>query len=410
MMRSLFSGVSGLRSHQVRMDVIGNNVANVNTVGYKAGRMTFKEGFSQLIQGATRATENSGGINPLQIGLGTQVGSVDMVFTQGSMESTGIKTDLGIQGESFFAVRQGNQQFYTRAGNFQLDSSGRLVSASNGFVVQGRMANNGELSGAITDIKLPFGEQSPAKSTEKVNITGNLNASATAGPTSRAETSISVYDSLGNKHELTVEMEKTGDNAWSWKVISPTDPSPATGSGAFSFNADGTMVPIGAPPTITFAPTGADPMSMELELGAGGKGLTQFAGSSTAALRDQDGYPMGTLEDFSIDARGTIVGSFSNGLTVPIAQLALVDFNNPGGLVRQGDNMYAVSPNSGTPVIGYSGEGTASSIMSGALEMSNVDLAAEFTNMIIAQRGFQANSRMISNADEMLQEVVNLKR
>src|SRR4028118_70807 len=178
MLRSLFAGVSGLRNHQVRMDVIGNNIANVNTVAFKSGRVTFKEGFAQLLQGASRPPGDQGGINPIQVGLGMQVGSIDQLFTQGNIETTGVTTDLAIQGDSLFVVRKGNQSFYTRSGNFQIDAAGQLVSPTNGFVVQGKTYVNGVLQDGIQDIKLPFNQKVTAKATSDLNLAGNLNASA----------------------------------------------------------------------------------------------------------------------------------------------------------------------------------------------------------------------------------------
>src|SRR5262245_32267412 len=212
MMRSLFSGVSGLRNHQVRMDVIGNNVSNVNTVAFKAGRVTFKEGFAQLLQGASRPPGDHGGINPIQVGLGMQVGSIDTMFQQGNLETTGLNTDLALQGDSFFVVAKGNEHFYTRSGNFQLDAGGRLVSPTNGFVVQGKMAVNGVFQDGIRDIVLPFGQKTSAKATDSLALAGNLNASVPnftgafnaanrADPVNAAswtESSITVYDSLRN--------------------------------------------------------------------------------------------------------------------------------------------------------------------------------------------------------------------
>jgi flagellar hook protein FlgE len=229
MMRSLFSGVSGLRNHQVRMDVIGNNISNVNTVAFKAGRVTFKEGFAQLLQGASRPPGDHGGINPIQVGLGMQVGSIDTIFNQGNLETTGLNTDLAIQGDSFFTVAKGAQHFYTRAGNFQLDANGKLVSPTNGFVVQGRMADNGVFMPGMRDIVLPFGQKTAAKPTDSTALAGNLNsaapifdttASATGGfdAASRAdpankdswtESTMSVFDSLGNQQDLKLQFWKT---------------------------------------------------------------------------------------------------------------------------------------------------------------------------------------------------------
>jgi len=415
MMRSLFAGVSGLRNHQVRMDVIGNNVANVNTVAFKTSRVTFKEGFAQMLQGASRPPGDHGGINPIQVGLGMQIGSIDQLFTQGNIETTGINTDLAIQGDSMFVVAKGNQHFYTRSGNFQLDADGRLVSPTNGFVVQGRMASEGILQEGITDIRLPFGQKTPAKATTSVAIGGNLNASAAPG--TEVSTSITVYDSLGAKHELKITFVKsTEPGEWKWTPdMGSTGTASIVGTGRAVFNETGTLM-FGAdgsefpPIQFTGLASGASDFSITLQPGSNVNGLTQFENSSTAVLRDQDGYTMGTLQNFSIDRTGTVTGAFTNGMNVTLGQIVLADFNNPGGMLRVGDNMYAVSGNSGGAVLGYALEGSQSFLTSGALEMSNVDLAQEFTSMIVSQRGFQANSRVITNSDEMLQEVVNLKR
>jgi flagellar hook protein FlgE len=443
MLRSLFSGVSGLRNHQIRMDVIGNNIANVNTVAFKAGRVTFKEGFAQLVAGASRPPGDQGGINPIQVGLGSQIGSIDTLFSQGNIETTGIATDLAIQGESFFVVAKGNQHNYTRSGNFQLDADGKLVSPTNGFVVQGRMALNGVMQDGIQDIKLPFGQKTAAKPTDKVTLAGNLDASAapfSAGPFATVDpmdpaqralpqnagaykdVSITVYDSLGSKHDVKVTMWKTAQSQWDWKAdptgmnISAAGITEVAGTHPMTFLSDGTLDTTAfIPPQLSFTPNdGAAPVVFTLDpTGAslgGTNGLTQFAGSSNAVLRDQDGYASGTLQNFSIDRSGTISGAFSNGTTMALGQITLADFNNPGGLVRSGDNMYSVSGNSGNAVLGFALQGAQSEVTSGALEMSNVDLAQEFTSMIIAQRGFQANGRVITTSDQMLEELVQLKR
>ncbi|MBL8961400.1 MAG: flagellar hook protein FlgE [Gemmatimonadetes bacterium] len=431
MMRSLFAGVSGLRNHQVRMDVIGNNISNVNTVAFKAGRVTFKEGFAQLLQGASRPPGDLGGTNPIQIGLGMQIGSVDMMYQQGNLETTGLATDLAIQGDAMFVVKKGTQNFYTRSGNFQLDAQGNLVSPTNGFVVQGRMADNGVFLDGIRDIVLPVGQKTAAKATDLVALAGNLNASApvftgTFDATGRAdplnktswtETSITIFDSLGNQHDLKLQFWKTAADTWSWQVdgtnlpagFTPPNSTPQT----LQFDAQGVLQTVAPtdPPVITFQPAGANLVSVTLDLGGNTvNGITSFAGTSTAVLKDQNGYAAGQLENFSIDRTGLITGAFTNGTNVVLGQIVLADFNNPGGLLRVGDNMYAVSGNSGGAVLGYALEGIQSTLTSGALEMSNVDLAQEFTSMIVTQRGFQANSRVITSSDEMLQELVNLKR
>ncbi len=438
MPRALSAAVSGLRNQQTKMDVIGNNVSNVNTIAFKAGRVTFKEGFAQLMSAATRPTDNLGGMNAQQVGLGSQIGSIDTQFTQGNLETTGNSTDLAIQGNSFFVVKKDAQSFYTRAGNFEVDSNGTLVLPSNGFKVQGRMATNGKLGDSIGDIRIPIGQTAPANQTTKVALSGNLDAAAAAfdkggaatldalDPAQRAlpqnagsfkDMSITVYDSLGTKHELKMVMWKTGANTWDWKFDKTgMDITSAgiteSGTHPITFNPDGTLDTSGTftPPGAKFTPNsgGAD-VDLTLDLGSGMTGLSQFAGSSSAVMRDQDGYSNGTLQTFTIDASGTILGAFTNGTTQTLGQIVLADFNNPGGLQRVGDNMYQVTGNSGLAVTGFAGEGTTSSIASGALEMSNVDLAQEFTDMIVAQRGFQANGRVITTSDQMLAELVQLK-
>jgi flagellar hook protein FlgE len=440
MLRSLFAGVSGLRNHQIRMDVIGNNVSNVNTVAFKSGRVTFKEGFAQLLQGGSRPPGDQGGINPIQVGLGMQIGSIDTIFSQGNLETTGLNTDVAIQGDSFFVVRKGTQSFFTRSGNFQIDADGRLVAPTNGFVVQGKTAVNGVFQDGVTDIRLPFGQKTSALATSSMNLAGNLDASAPvfdttdpdgAGPASAGfnadtravaansgawtETSITAFDSLGTKYDVKIHLFKTGANTWDWQ-IDPTNLVAAgvpiasiTGNGTFTFSPDGTLLNPTLQ-TIAFAPSGADPVAITVDPGSGVNGITQYSATSTAVLRDQNGYTSGTLQNFSIDRAGTITGSFTNGVNVTLAQIVLADFNNPAGLLRIGDNMYQESSNSGGPVFGFALEGSQSALTSGALEMSNVDLAQEFTSMIVAQRGFQANSKVITTSDEMLQELVNLKR
>lgn len=460
MLRSLSSAVTGLRNQQIQLDIISNNVANANTTAFKSGRIEFKEGFAQLVAGASRPPGDHGGVNPIQVGLGSQVASVDTLFSQGNIETTGLQTDLAIQGDSFFVVAKGTQHFYTRAGNFQLDADGRLVSPSNGFVVQGRMAVNGVFMDGIQDIKLPFGQKTAARATTQVNLNGNLDATAQpfdrgtaatvdpldpvqrmipANRKSYKDVSITAYDSLGTKHELKVVFWKTAANEWDWRIdtngldIDPAFDDPALGgtqtasdplvdgivevrgTHPFKFLADGSLDADPATfdvPTISFKPnSGAETVEITIDpRGTGVNGLTQFAGAHNAVLRDQDGYQSGMLTNFSIDRSGTIVGSFTNGTNVTLAQIMLADFNNPSGLQRIGDNMYTTTGNSGAPVLGLPLEGSQSEVTSGALEMSNVDLANEFTKMITSNRAFQANGRMITSSDRMLEELVNLVR
>lgn len=424
-MRALFAGVSGLRNHQVRMDTIGNNIANVNTIGFKASRVTFEESFAQLLQGASRPAGRAGdatfGTNPIQIGLGMNIGSVDMRYTQGSLQNTGETTDLAIQGDSLFVVSDGTQQFYTRSGNFQLDADGRLVASTNGFVVQGRNAVDGQLQDEITDIKLPFGQKASARETGQVTLGGNLNAGAESGTAEiERETTIAIFDSQGKKHEMTVEFNKDpGDsdpNTWEYTVSLPSgDTINSGGSGTLVFDTEGRLdTSASTTPDLDFTPAGfpnSESQTVAMNFGEGAlDGITQFESPSTAVIEEQDGFTMGDLRDISIDNTGTITGSFTNGINQTLGQIVLADFNNPRGLIRRGDNMFQVSANSGSPVLGFAGDGSQSKITSGALEMSNVDLSEQFTDMITTQRGFQANARTITTSDEMMQELVSIVR
>lgn len=450
MMRALFAGVSGLRNHQVRMDVIGNNIANVNTVAFKSSRVTFAESFNQLLQGATRPPANSGGRNPTQIGNGMNIASIDTKFTQGTIQGTGVKTDVAISGDAFFVVKGNGKTLYTRAGNFQFDANGRLVSPSNGFITQGINADplgNFSSSSAVTDIDLTLNLKSPARATQNLSLAGNLNLNQRILQTTPAtisephQMSITVYDTAGQAHNLVMTFKQvfTGtpaapDNTWTFSITSATGTvegidnaaTPATGAldadqGLVTFNAQGQMVDFSngvvslssEPVRIRVTPTsGGTPFDVVLDPGSINdiNGLSQFANPSNAVFTAQDGYTSGDLQDISIDSTGVITGFYTNGVSRPVAQLSLASFNNPTALLRRGDNMYEPSANSGVPVLGFAGTSITSTITASALESSNVDLSEQFTEMITAQRGFQASARVITTSDEMLTELVNLKR
>ena len=418
-LRALSAGVSGLRNHQLLMDVIGNNIANINTIGFKSSRATFSDLFTQTLRGATQSIGGNGGSNPIQVGLGTSINTLDTLFTQGNIESTGISTDLAIQGSGFFIVKKDGQNLFTRVGTFQLDATGKLVNPGTGAVVQGKVADDAGVvpSGTkLDDIKLSLDKKAPAKATSTVKFSGNLDSAAATGSTFPA--SVTIFDSLGNRINLTMTFTKAAAaNSWTWAA---TAPAPATitagGSGTATFKADGsldTFTYAGGATALAMTPgTGASALGITLDVGTPGvfAGVTQSQGTSTVSPREQNGYSYGNLTNISVDQTGRIIGTFSNGTVITLAQIMLAEFNNPGGLQKVGNNMYNISGNTGTPGIVTAGESSSSTIVSGSLEQSNVDLADEFTRMITAQRGFQSNARVITSSDEFLNEVVNLKR
>ncbi|MFH2037156.1 MAG: flagellar hook-basal body complex protein [Candidatus Zixiibacteriota bacterium] len=666
MMAALFSGVTGLTNNLTKMNVIGNNIANVNTIGFKGGRVTFREALVQTFRAAGRPSAISGGTNPIQVGLGMRVSTIDTLFQQGGLETTGQVTDLAIQGSGFFVLSDGSGTFYTRAGGFSFDANSALVDPATGMFVQGKMADeNGDIpsSATVGAIVMPFGQQDPARATTTVQLGNNLNSMATTAEATRVTVSttgitnvsgeaingaggthnlviagsqatratwtganvgndgtpdiangglngnltvnmrltdlgitvfddfevtidgsfktslgelnntstvsdllnslnqisgleaalvggeiqltrskagndpsielsnssltlnangaaiagniagvifgipdgsnqviqgigfngndhtfvctdtfmpnvtsgtpttttlevvvdettgladeidglggggvsistqemglhagtaqiitedtehtanISIYDSQGGIHSLLINFTKSArPNMWYWQAsFTGTEIITAGGDGTVEFNTDGSLMEFqytGAT-ALSFNPnTGAAPMTISIDAGTTGHfdGITGFADTgdqNTAALIHQDGHSLGILDKISIDKGGNIIGNFTNGLSRTLAQLILVDFNNQAGLLKAGGSLYQASANSGPAIEGVAGETIAATISSGALEASSVDIAAEFTNMISAQRSFQANARVISTSDQLLDELVNIKR
>ncbi len=487
MMMSMFSSVSGLKAHQTRMDVIGNNIANVNTVGFKASRSTFAEMFSQTSKGAGSPDQATGrgGTNPMQIGLGMKIDAIDVSMARGSIQRTDSPTDLSIEGEGFFIVRggEGGAYTFTRAGNFSIDRLGNLVT-SEGSNVYGWMKYS------MTDTGYEFDTQEPIKainlyedeynlskriiaaqkSSEAV-LAGNLDATnaplntaiavddtalSTLAVTLDAVNStgaatpdgipdvggknlapqfivpINVYDELGNAYKVNVNMWKntvltTGTTATtqpkpitSWYYTVSGGDNATTGaalpaSGFIAFDATGKIVTSNAAlfntiPKVTITPnasTGARAFDVDLNL----KQLSMYSDDSSVKPLRIDGYPPGTLVTFSVGSDGILTGVYDNGRQQPLGRLGMATFANPAGLAKVGSNLFMSTSNSGefsqASIPGSDGAGT---IVPGTLEMSNVDLAKQFTDMIITQRGFQANSRVMTTSDEILQELTNLKR
>lgn len=416
-MRSLFSAVSGLRTHQTRMDVIGNNIANVNTPGYKSSRVTFQEVFSQTLRGASSPSGTSqaerGGTNPMQVGLGVNVASIDTIQTPGNLQPTSRLTDVAIEGNGFFVVLDGESRSYTRVGNFSTDGDGILVDYEGRKVMGWASGSDGNLPVNRTGqnlgpLSIQVGSNMPAKATSNVQWIKNLDAEAPNGFSKT--TAVTVYDSLGRTQTVSVTFTRdtsgANPNSWNWaaELGDPTvDP---IGTGTIEFDNSGALIDPGVPASMSFSPEGADPINITMDFSS----LTQVAGPTTVESGAVDGWPTGTLESFSFDSNGVISGFYSNGKNRVLGQIALSNFANPSGLIKVGKNLFVESNNSGGADIGAAGTSGRGTVAPTALEMSNVDLAEEFTQMIITQRGFQANSRVITVSDELLQELVNLKR
>jgi flagellar hook protein FlgE len=413
MMRSLNAGVSGLQQYQEMMDVVGNNIANVNTVGYKANEVTLEDMISQTEAGAMAPTDDSGGTDPRQVGLGVTSGTISTIFTQGNLQTSSSPTDLAIQGNGFFILTQGNSatQYYTRDGSFNVDANNNLVNPSNGMEVQGWMADaNGDIntSAPLQNLTIPMGELMTSKQTDAASYVGNLDSTQTAGPTSDYQNTLQVYDSLGNSHLVTVTFEKTAvTNEWQWTASGPDITVGPDNTGVIDFDTNGNFVDQTGTLELDVAAQGA--MS-PLDINPNFSGVTQFGTASTITVGSQDGYAPGVLQSFTIGQDGSITGVYSNGSTKDVGQIALASFRNPGGLVKVGSSNYQSSPNSGIADIGGATTGSRGSIISGSLEMSNVDLSQEFTNMIVDERAYQANSKIIQTGDEMLQTLIGLKR
>jgi len=522
---ALYSGVSGIRAHQNMLDVIGNNLANINTYGYKSSRLLFADLLSQSMA-------NGGSGNPMQVGKGVKIGNISSNFSQGTLETTNNAFDFAIQGEGFFVVSGGDKNFFSRVGSFATDENNYLIDSNTGYKV---VDTNGN------DITIPYNSTVSGKSTSKVYLTGNLDASeansssevvmttsaltssstaatstttlnsldsnttdyvagdtilisgtkpdgssvsstytfasggtvqnlldaintafsssdTTNGATASIDsagkiviksnkagkdnlsvtltdggtntgkttwtnhdfsgatytTSVDIYDSQGTKHTVTMRFVKVGDNKWN--LAASMDSSNGTISTStisnIAFNSDGTFSSSGTN-QLSFKFNGiSSTQSVIFNLGTSGKsdGLTQNGGDSTAAATSQDGYEYGTFDSISVDSDGTINALYTNGITQTIATLKIALFSNLNGLARQGDNLYAQTSASGEPIYVTANSGRAGAVSSGYLEGSNVDMATELTSLITAQRGFQLNTKVITTADEILAEIVNLKR
>jgi flagellar hook protein FlgE len=561
MSTSLFTGIHGLRVHQQLLDVVGNNLANTNTVGFKTQRARFADLLYQTLAPATGSTAQTGGTNPVQVGLGAIVAAIDANLNQGAIETTGFQFDLALQGQGFFVVNNGSADLFTRAGTFNVDQKNFLIDPGTGMRVQ-RTGIIGEATATTpafqtpgdNDIQIPFGMGIPGQATRTINFRGNLSANAvgplaqtltsaqpfrsggvaatlatalnaldsntvdyiatdslrisgttrtgaavnatiplagffppgptvgnlitqinalfpgstaslsatgnliiqdnTTGPSQlsvaiadgtpappqigatnwaahtlalttagkdgdRVSTGIQVYDVQGTPHNLSMVFQKQAANRWDMTASIPAADGTMTDSQVIGilFNDNGSFLQVSGTGVgdgdITFQFTGLSAaQNVVLNLGSvnGFDGLTQFGGSTSAAAISQDGFAAGYLTAVSVAQDGVLNGVFTNGRSLALAQLAIANFANPGGLNREGDNLFTVSAQSGDPLIGSAQSGGRGSVLQGVLEQSNVDIAQEFTRLIVGQRGFQVNARTITVSDEVLEELASIVR
>ena len=399
---SMNSGVSGLQAESDALGIVGDNIANVNTVGFKASSVHFEDTLSQTLQSAGLAQSYKAGTNPSQIGLGVRVADISTNLTQGSQQSTGSNLDTMVSGDGYFVTKIGSETLYTRNGSMHFDAQGRLATADGG-IVQGWTAKGGTVNTGLTPGTINFSSTAvaPATVTKNAAITGNLPSDTSKEVAFSRD--ITVYSADGTPKTLSVS-------------FAPVAGVPSTVStGQWTYSADdgsgtpitGTLSTAGGKVTQTTDAGSSDSVDgIKVDFG----GLTGFAALNTTSIASQDGNRAGTLLSYTMGGDGTLTGTFSNGDTVPIARLALATFTNPAGLEKAGGTTLTESINSGTAKLGVAGTDGFGSITAGALEASNVDLSQEFTNLIVAQRGFQANARIITTSDQILQELMQLKQ
>ncbi|HEX3819435.1 MAG TPA: flagellar hook protein FlgE [Candidatus Sulfotelmatobacter sp.] len=409
--------LSGLTSESAALSTIANNLSNQDTPGYKDKVVLFSDLFYQNLGSA-------GSGDPIQQGLGVQVADTPSLFTQGSVSSTGVPTDVAIQGSGFFAVQDSDGVVsYTRAGDFS--EVNNFLATADGQQVLGYPAVNGvvDTGNGVGPLQLGAGTISPPTETSNVQLSTNLNAAANVGDT--FSTPITVYDSLGASHILTFTYTNTGPGAWNYSITVPAADVGATGnpvvvqSGTLNFDSNGNLttpasdvsgITIGAGTTGALA-DGASDLTFTWQLYNNSTSLlTQVAGPSSTSATNQNGAGSGSLVSFTIGSDGTITGSFSNGKTQSLGQVALATFSNDEGLQLEGNTDFSPTLASGQAVIGAPGTGGRGALSGGALELSNVDIATEFANLIVAQRGFEADAKAVTTFDQVIQDTIALKQ
>ena len=397
---SFYTTLSGIHAFTEQLSVISNNISNAETTAYKAENITFADVLANTT--TTSSTSN--------VGIGTAVKDIASNWDQGTIATTGTTTDLAISGSGFFVVRDGSgSTYYTRDGSFSFDDSQTLVN-DEGYDVQGYAINDDGTLGTVGSISIP--QSISATSTAEISMTVNLNASSSVGDTFSG--SIVCYDSLGNEVPVTITYTKTADNTWTWSAGIDSDLGTAVGSGTLTFDSTGALTTGTADPTITLTlttgATATQTLTWDLysSSGVSNGNLTQYSSTSTVTDTSQNGTAAGSLESVSIDDSGVVSATYSNGVTDELYEIALADFADYSGLQSIGNNLYKESTASGTAVLGAAGSNQFGTISSSSLEQSNVDLATEMANMIIAQRAYESCAKMFTAESEILQTTVNM--
>jgi flagellar hook protein FlgE len=423
-MASFFIPLTGLESDSTALNTIANDLANMSTTAFKGQSVNFSDLFYQQFGSA-------GSGDPIQVGAGVQVATIETAFSQGSINTTGNATDVALNGSGFFVVNNGGVNDYTRAGNFSLDSNGNLVT-SNGEEVLGYPAVGGVVNtnSPLTAINIPVGQVEQPQATTNLNMTANLDATSTAGTAFPAQ--VTIYDSLGVPHVATVTYTETATNTWSYSVALPaTDftsgvSTPVTGTMTFNSSGNltsvtpggGVATPVGTaagdisqiPVAFTGLADGAADLNMKWSLlGSGGTPtVSQVASASAVSATTQDGYASGEYQSFNIASDGTVTATYSNGQQQSVGKLALANVSNLQGMTLLGNGDYATTLASGTASVGASGTNGLGTMQDGALEESNVNISAEFSDLIIAQRAFEANAKAVTTFDTVTSDTINM--